>query len=151
MQPIDQAEAYLQSVIGKWIGLTSREVDELLRNEQSSTAFKKVMLSAVGLFLTPITLARALPGFTCAYNRFMRHLSIPSTIANLMPISRFAIFLGSLMIWVALFILFILVIRFAAILGIGGRFLLIFSASTSSSRSSCSGLIGGGGLGLTIC
>ncbi|WP_375443694.1 type IV secretory system conjugative DNA transfer family protein [uncultured Fibrella sp.] len=126
MQPIEQADVQSQSVIGKWFGVTSSEIDELFRSEPNPGAFNKAVLVAVGLFLTPITLAGALLGFTRAYNRFTRRLSIAPSFANLSPITKFAMVVGGLLIWVFVFTLFIAVIQFAGFLGMSGKFLLVF-------------------------
>lgn len=126
MQPIDLAKDYPQSVIGKGFGVTSREVDELFHSEPNPGAFNKAVLLAIGPFLTPITSEVALLGFTRAYNRFTRRLSIAPSFANLSPITKFAMVVRGLLIWVFVFGFFFAAIQFAAILGMSGRFFLIF-------------------------
>ncbi|MEZ0611358.1 type IV secretory system conjugative DNA transfer family protein [Fibrella sp. WM1] len=126
MQPIEPADAPTPSLLSRWFGVTRREIDILFRHEPTPGAFNKAVLVIVGLFLTPITLAGALLGFIRAYNRFTSRLSIPPSFANLTPITRLAMVLGSLIIWLLLFALFIVVLQFAKFFGMSGGFFLGF-------------------------
>ena len=90
--------------LGRWFGVSAEQVDQLFRSTPNPGAFNKAVLFAVGLFLTPVTLTGALLGYIRAYNRFDRLISEPPTLAWFAPITRFAMVVGGVLIWVAVFI-----------------------------------------------
>ncbi|MBD2704811.1 type IV secretory system conjugative DNA transfer family protein [Spirosoma sp. BT702] len=109
-----------------WFGVTSAEIDHLFRFNSNSSTFNKVILYGVGLLLTPITLAGALLGYTRAYNRFMKPLEEYPRLYPLRPIVRFAMVVGSVLIWIALFILLMSMAQVAVLMGITGYAFMIY-------------------------
>lgn len=110
-----------------WFGVRKDEVDELLRLQSNPAFFNKVLLYAVGVFLTPITLAGALLGYVRAYNRFARPLEEYPRLYPLRPITKFAMLLGAVVIWIAVFILFLIVAQFAVIMGMRGYAAFVYA------------------------
>lgn len=120
MNPLDNSSTR------RWFGVSSAEIDHLFRFKTDSSAFNKAILFLVGLVLTPITLAGALMGYARAYNRFMKPLAESPLLHPLRPIVKFAMVVGSGLIWVALFILMISMAQVALIFGLSGYVFTIY-------------------------
>lgn len=127
MNPSERPLVTADTSTKNWFGVTSQEVDQLFRFKSDPGAYPKLILYTVGILLTPITLLGALLGYTRAYDRFLKPLSEPPRLQPpFPPVVRFAMLAGAVLIWVALFLLLLVLLPLAAMVGITNYVLLVY-------------------------
>lgn len=127
MNPTERPLVTADTPTKNWFGVTSQEVDQLFRFKSDPGAYPKLILYTVGILLTPITLLGALLGYTRAYDRFLKPLSEPPRLQPpFPPVVRFAMLAGAVLIWVALFLLLLVLLPLAAMVGITNYVLLVY-------------------------
>lgn len=78
------------------------QVLSLFKNIPNPEGRTKKLLYIVGILFTPISAIGALWGYVRSYNRFLRDEGEAPTLSNLKPISRVAMILGAVFIWIVL-------------------------------------------------
>lgn len=81
-----------------------QELAELFKPQGSSEGLTKAVLFLAGFILTPVTLLGAVLGYKRAYSRFMQPLDQYPSLGHMRPIVRVAMILGSILIWVVLYL-----------------------------------------------
>lgn len=116
--------------------VTQDELKALFRIYPNPNAITEKCLLAVGIFLTPITLAGALWGYVRGYKRFMQYRKMQPTFVGMLPIVRVAMILGAILIWAFLFLILKLAIMLwvqffsERDLGLMGVYLLVNASIT---------------------
>ncbi|PSL23498.1 type IV secretory system conjugative DNA transfer family protein [Dyadobacter jiangsuensis] len=88
---------------------TADDILALFQSPKNPEAKVKYILWAVGIFLTPITLAGAVWGFIRAYNRKLYKLDVAPTLAPLHPFARVSMIIFAVGIWVVLLVGFFII------------------------------------------
>lgn len=85
--------------------VSESELKELFKLEGKPKALTSVILIIVGVILSPLTLAGALLGYVRSYSRFMLPKDMPPNLHPLLPITRIAMILGAVLIWVVAYLI----------------------------------------------
>ena len=101
-----------------YAGISQEEFQELLRFKANHEARSKWVIALIGIVLSGVSLAGALLGYVRAYNRFSRPKAIKPDFYPMRPVTRLAMFLGIIMIWVVLVLVAIAFYFIVSILGI---------------------------------
>ena len=101
------------------LGVSKKDVIELFKPSSNREGKTKFLLMLVGLVLTPISLIGTINFYQRGYARFMEPKKEVPRLFALLPIMRFAMIAGAIVIWAIIFIL--AKILLAAILLIGGH------------------------------
>jgi type IV secretion system protein VirD4 len=85
------------------------QVFALFKGIQPSESFIKGFLYLIGIILTPVTLFGALAGYKRAYNRYgFPNRELP-TLKNLTPITKISMFIGAIIAWISIALVFVVV------------------------------------------
>lgn len=91
--------------------VTPTEVKELFRIKRSKKSKAGLLVFMIGVIFTPITLIGALIGYARAYKRFMFPIKMFPVFDPILPIARVAMLAGAILIWVALYLLTVLIFK----------------------------------------
>ena len=82
--------------------VTSSEIIELFKSLHNPEGATKKWLYLVGIILTPITMIGALWFFVRNYNRHLKQKEQQPTLSELEPITKVAMFIGGIVIWLTI-------------------------------------------------
>jgi type IV secretion system protein VirD4 len=88
---------------------TADDIFALFKSPKDPESKIKYILWAVGIFLTPITLAGAVWGYIRAYNRKLYKLDLAPTLSPLHPFARLSMIIFAVGIWVVLLVGFYII------------------------------------------
>lgn len=90
------------------LNVSQEEVISLFKSQKDPERAITKLLYLVGSIFTPITAIGALWGFVRAYNRDLKQHDEYPMLANLKPLSRIGMILGSVFIWIVIIVAFYL-------------------------------------------
>lgn len=107
-----------ESSFWRYLNISKQEYQELVAFRTNYETRNNVIVFLVGVLFTPISLAGALLGFTRAYKRFGYIRTLRVYLYPMRPITRLAMLLGAIFLWLAIIAAIVIALPIGII---GGR------------------------------